>query len=65
MILKYAILFSVELMHDYYIDQRSNDFVVVPTEETAVLMCNLGMVYKYAGNQLYVLIRVMQLRVCP
>jgi hypothetical protein len=56
--LKYAILFSVELMHDYYIDQRSNDFVVVPTAETAVLMRNLGMVYKYAGNQLYVLIKV-------
>ncbi|WCT10384.1 hypothetical protein [Mucilaginibacter jinjuensis] len=56
--LNYAILFSVELMHDYYTDQRCPDFAIVPTAETAVAMKNMGMVYKFAGNQLFVLVRV-------
>ncbi len=56
--LSYAILFSVELMHDYYTDQRCPDFTIIPTAETAVDLKNMGMIYRFAGNLLYVLVRV-------
>jgi hypothetical protein len=56
--LNYAILFSVELMHDYYTDQRCPDFTIVPTTETATALKNMGMIYRFTGNLLYVLVRV-------
>ena len=56
--LRYKILFSVEIRHDYYTDNRSNDFEISPSAETASVLRGQGMLFKMAGNKLIVLIRV-------
>ena len=55
---KYKILFIVELLNKYYSNLKCADFKIVPSAATAVLLKNHQMVYKVAGNQLAVLVKV-------
>jgi len=56
--LKYKVLATVSLQHEYYTDGRCTDFSVVPTPATQVLLKNLGAVYKTLGNKIMVFVRV-------
>lgn len=56
--LRYKILFSVEIKHDYYTDNRSDDFEISPSAETVSVLKGQGMLFKMIGNKLIVLVRV-------
>lgn len=56
--LRYKILFSVEIRHDYYSDSKSDDFEISPSPETALVLKGQGMLFKLVENKLIVLIRV-------
>ena len=56
--LRYKILFSIEVRHDYYTDTRCNDFEISHSAETASVLKGQGMLFKMVGNKLIVLIRV-------
>lgn len=56
--LKYKILFSVDILHEYYAGLKCTDFEILPSEETALLMKQHQMVYKITANKLVVLIKV-------
>ncbi len=58
MSLKYKILFTVELLHDYYTDGVCNDFTIVPSEETATLLKGQAMLTKSLNNLLIVLVKI-------
>lgn len=58
MSVKYKILFSVDILHEYYTGLKCTDFDMVPSEETALLMKRHQMVYKVTANKLVVLIKV-------
>lgn len=54
---KYQVLASLALQHDYYTDGRCPDFRIVPSSGTQATLKNIGAVYKVTGNKLQVLIR--------
>lgn len=56
--LKYKTLFSIEVLHDYYSDKRCQDFEILPTAATALVLKGQGMLSKTIGNKLMVLLRV-------
>ncbi|MFA5245377.1 MAG: hypothetical protein WC380_08750 [Pedobacter sp.] len=56
--LRYKILFSIEIRHDYYTDSKSNDFEISPSPETVLVLKGQGMLFKVVENKLIVLIRV-------
>ena len=56
--LKYKMLATVSLQHEYYTDGRCPDFTVVPSPETEILLKNLGAVYKSRGNKVMIFVRV-------
>jgi len=58
MTLRYKILFSVDIRHDYYADGKSNDFEISPSPETVLVLKGQGMLLKVVENKLIVLIRV-------
>lgn len=58
MSVKYKILFSVDILHEYYAGLKCTDFEMVPSPETAWLMKRHQMVHKVTGNKLVVLIKV-------
>lgn len=49
---QFGILFSVEVLHDYYADGRCPDLVFIPTASTLESLRGAGIVVKPAGNQL-------------
>lgn len=51
----YAILFSVDLLSDYYANGLCTDFTAIPSAATATLIRNLQLVFKNPGNRLVVL----------
>lgn len=55
---KYEILFSVDILHDYYKSGICTDFVIKPSEATLVLLRDFGLVYKNVGNRLVILAKV-------
>lgn len=58
MSLRYKILFSVAIMHDYYSDKFCQDIDLIPSAATAAVLKGHGMVWKQAGHKLIVLTRV-------
>lgn len=43
--LKYASLFEIEILHDYYADKKCRDLVVAPSAATSQLLTRLGLRY--------------------
>lgn len=58
MITSYKILFSVDILNDYYKNGLCTDFKIVPSAETAFLMRNMQLVYKNIGNRAIVLAKL-------
>jgi len=56
--MKYAPLFSLEIVHDYYADRRCSDFAIEPTLETERLLGNCRCVLKSLPNGLRILTQV-------
>lgn len=54
----YAILATVNLLHEYYADGRCNDFEVVPTPTTVSVLKGAGILVKNIGNALILLVKV-------
>ncbi|MEO6548938.1 MAG: hypothetical protein ABIN94_13105 [Ferruginibacter sp.] len=54
----YKILFSIDLLNDYYKDGRCPDFSIIPSSETRLLFRNCQLLYKNIGNRLVVLTKV-------
>jgi hypothetical protein len=53
----FKILFSVQLLHDFYKDGKCADFRFVPSDETRLLLTNCHALYKTIGNRLIVLVK--------
>ena len=51
----FQILFSLEILHDYYANQQCKDFDLQPSSDTFYLMKNLKMMTKILNNKLLVL----------
>lgn len=54
----YKILFTVDILNDYYRDGRCADFKVMPSEETASLLKKYNMLYRMTGNRLVILVKI-------
>ena len=50
----HKILFAVDMLHDYYLDNKCTDFDWQPSPETALLMKQRQLMYKITGNKLVV-----------
>ncbi|MEP7109463.1 MAG: hypothetical protein ABI760_15830 [Ferruginibacter sp.] len=57
----FKILFSIDLLNEYYTSLQCMDFNVVPSAETALLLKNYKMLYKFTGNKLVALVKVNDL----
>ena len=55
---KFKILFMIELQNDYYRNLQCSDFDIIPSLESVKLMKNRRMIFKIAGNKLFVLVKV-------
>ena len=55
---RYKILFSVDILCDYYKDISSLDFDILPSAETVLLLKNYRLLYKVIANRLVVLVKV-------
>jgi hypothetical protein len=53
----FKILFTVELLHDFYKEGICTDFKLIASEATKELLANCNAMYKTVGNQLVVLIK--------
>ncbi len=58
MTITYKILFSVDILNDYYENHLCSDFSIIPSPETALLLKNLQLVYKNIGNRLIILAKL-------
>ncbi len=58
MSLRYQIVFTVDILHDYYSSGICPDFEVLPSPDTASFLRAHGMLCKFTGSRLTVLIRV-------
>jgi hypothetical protein len=56
--MKYLSLFSLEILHDFYADQRCNDFEVAPTPETQKLLVNHRALLKSHSNRMQIIVPV-------
>ncbi len=54
----YRILFTVEMLHDYYNNLQCTDFDIIPSDATIRLMKNRQMMFKNVGNKLIVMVKV-------
>lgn len=54
----YKILFKLELLSDYFTDERARHLRIVPTAETAALLRDLQILYKQLNNKFILLARV-------
>lgn len=53
----YKILFKLELLSDYFTDERARHLRIVPTAETAALLRDLQILYKQLNNKFILLAR--------
>ena len=51
--INYNLLFSIELLHNYFANGRCNDFTITPSAQTSALLQGYKIVAKQNGNQLY------------
>ena len=58
MSLRYKVVFSVAILHEYYTNKFCEDLAVIPSAATAAVLKGHGMVWKQAGHKLIVLTRV-------
>ncbi len=58
MISKYRSLFRLSLLHDYFADGKSDDFVLIPSAATQVLLNGARLLLKRVGNQVVALTQV-------
>lgn len=56
----YKILFSVNLLHDYYADGKSRDFLVMPTQDCADILKNYRLIFRQIENRIILLAPVKQ-----
>ncbi len=54
--MKYSILFTVEILHDYYMNGQCADFEIRPCRDTINYLAGQKLIYKNIGNKLVVLI---------
>lgn len=54
---KFKILFSVELLNEYYTANKCTDFSIIPSPETALLLKKQQMLYKIIENKLLLLVK--------
>ncbi len=55
MSMRYKILFSVAVLHDYYTSNFCEDFEIIPSPATALLFKDLGLLWRSLGHKLIVL----------
>lgn len=55
MMLRYAIVFTVEILHDYFANLKCEDLIIVPSRETADALKGHDMLFKAIGNKLILL----------
>ena len=53
----FKILFSVEVLHDFYRESICSDFRFIPDDDTSALLAGCNAMYKTVGNKLIVLIK--------
>ena len=58
MAIEYKILFQVELLNDYFADEKARHLEIVPADDTVSLMKNQQMLYRQLGNRLILLSKV-------
>ncbi len=56
--LKYAIVFMVQILNDYYTDLQCADLDITPTDDTVAILNGQRMLYKTIGNNFVVLVKV-------
>ena len=54
----YKILFSIDLLNEYYNNLQCRDFTIIPSAETILLLKNKQLQCKLVGNKLVVLVKV-------
>lgn len=54
----YKILFTINLLQEYYTDWKSRDLVIVPSNETQRILKNYQLIYRSTSNGLIVLARI-------
>ena len=57
---RYRILFSIELLHEYYENLQCRDFALVPSPETELLLRKHQLLYKQTGHILFILCKVQK-----
>lgn len=55
---RFKILFSIDILHEYYSSRQCRDFNIIPSPETSLLLENHHMLYKVVNNKLVVLVKV-------
>jgi hypothetical protein len=56
--MKYLPLFNLEILHDFYSDQRCNDFWITPTPETERLLARYRCTLKYFPGGIRIIVAV-------
>ncbi len=51
MTIHYSILFTIELLHEYYSNGRTEDVELVPAADTALLLQKMGVVWRKSGSR--------------
>jgi hypothetical protein len=54
----YKILFSVDILNDYYREMLCSDFTIIPSAETALFLKKQQLLYKNIGNRLIILSKI-------
>ncbi len=52
--LNFDILFTLEILHRYYVDEACDDFIITPSQQTKEILNGYQMTWKQYGNRLYV-----------
>ena len=56
--LNYSVFFEIELLHEYYANQKCCDFEITPDADTKLIAKSLGLQWRMNGNRLVAMIRV-------
>src|SRR4051794_1845088 len=54
----YNRFFTIDLLHEYFLDGKSQDIEIVPTENCKALARNIGLQFRFFQNRLISLIKV-------
>jgi len=57
MSISYQIVFTADILHDYYKDKLCPDFEIFPSHDTSTRLRAQGMLWRFTGNRLTVAIR--------